>query len=212
MAFHVASTLQRRLDLVIAFILGIATVGSAYAAYQAARWVAVQRTLAGRNQRLRFEATRALEDGREKTLYDVGVYLRWLEAKSRGDDKTAEEFRKHFRSEFEPAFEAWLRSSPEDKFPPGGPIRRPEYQLAEKQKAKELDAETDKLSSEIREANETSADFVLTSVAFSTVLFLGGIASRFRGPKLRVAIMILAGLVLILALSMFVILPHTFAF
>jgi hypothetical protein len=78
-----------------------------------------------------------------------------------------------------------------------------EYVQEEEQEAKRHDAKAAEMMSAAQEANETSDRYVLLTVLFATVLFLGGISGTLDSDLLRRTLNILA---LVLFLVMVVVL------
>jgi hypothetical protein len=111
-----------------------------------------------------------------------------------------------FRSEFLPAFQAWLASAPAGTIPPGTPFALPAYQLAEQTRSDDLSSQAEAFTAEARAANQTGDDFVLLAVIFASVLFFAGVGTKFRGYRVRVVMVAFAvglfGLALIFVFSL----------
>ena len=96
---------DRWVELVAAVLLALATVMSAWSAYQATRWSGVQATAFSRASALRSESVRASTSGGQLLNIDVETFLAWVAAVSEGDEREADFLRGRFRDEFKPAFE-----------------------------------------------------------------------------------------------------------
>lgn len=134
----------------------------------------------------RVESTRAAARANTETLVDISVFGSWLEAYARGDEELTAFLEDRFRDEFKPAFEAWRslqpRSVPDSL---STPFALPQYQVASQQDAERLEQEANDLLDKGKAANQQSDDYVLNTVILVSVLFFGGIAQRFRSPRLR---------------------------
>jgi hypothetical protein len=187
---------DRWVELVAAVLLALATVMSAWSAYQATRWSGIQATAFSRASTLRTESVRASTSGGQQVSIDVQTFLAWVGAVSQGDEREADFLRGRFRSEFRPAFETWIALDPDGpggEIPSGTPFDLPSYQVADLVKADGLERQAAASFEEAREANQTGDNFVLTAVLFASVLFFAGIGTKWRSFRLRVSSLALGG-------------------
>jgi hypothetical protein len=212
-----AQTLRRHrvaqtIEVVAVIILSLATVSSAWSAYEATRWSGEQAVSAGQASAMRTESTRLSNRANTETAVDVQVFTDWVAAVSEKDTRRAEFLEARFRAEFKPAFAAWLASVPAGTIPDGTPFQRPEYQLAANAEAQRLLAAAEDRTQASLRANQISDNFVLTTVLFATVLFFAGIASRVQAVNIRRAVLILAVLVWVAATAVMFTLPQNVGF
>jgi len=73
----------------------------------------------------------------------------------------------------------------------------PDYQLAAREEAQQLEAEADALSAQARANVQRATNYVLAVVLFATVLFFAGMAARFRTRRVRVALLAFGVVVLV---------------
>jgi hypothetical protein len=180
-------------EIIGAIILSLATVSSAWSAYQATRWSGVQATSFGEANTNRTESVRLDNYANTQTAVDVGVFLDWVTAKSEGDQVRADFLEGRFRDEFKPAFEAWLAlATPDDPIPPGSPFSLPEYELASRTEADQLAQVASEKFETAKDANQTGDNFILTTVLFASVLFFAGIANNLDSLRVRQAVLFLA--------------------
>lgn len=182
------SEMERRdwLEVAAAILLSLATVGSAWAAYQATRWTGVQATAFGTASTLRAESVRAANQANALEQIDIAVLMQWVDATAQEDSELADFYRTRFRDEFRPAFQEWIASVGPGEVPSGTPFTLPEYRLAARTSADDLEARATASFEEAKEANQTGDNFVLTAVVMASVLFFAGIATRFRRPLRQV--------------------------
>ena len=90
-----------------------------------------------------------------------------------------------FRSEFKPAFKAWLKQDP-PKNPKAAPtpFTLASYRPQELVLAKRLDTKAKKLFDEGRAANQTSDNYVLATIFFAAVLFFAGLSSKISSNRI----------------------------
>jgi hypothetical protein len=212
-------TIERRRDrwveFVAAILLALATVMSAWSAYQATRWSGVQATAFSRAGSLRSESVRASTSGGQLVNIDVQIFLAWVAAVSAGDEREADFLRERFREEFVPAFEAWAAldtDGPGGRIPPGTPFSLDEYQPQDLVEADELERQAAASFEEARKANQTGDNFVLTAVLFASVLFFAGIGTKWRSFRLRVSSLTLGGVMFIAASILVLSLPQNVGF
>lgn len=185
--------IERWLEVITAIMLGVVAVATAWSGYQAARWAGVQSTRYAQASALRVHSTRDFTLAGQYRLYDATLFNDWLNAYTQGNTRLANTYEKRFRSEFRPAYEAWLALDPfNNPNAPPGPLLMPQYRLSLEDQANQLDAKAAKTFSEGQAANQQSDDYVLNTVFLATVLFLTAIAQRFKWNTLRAIILALA--------------------
>ena len=181
---------ERWVELLAAAILALATIASAWSAYQATRWGGVQAEAYAEAGAARAESVRASDLADANVTVDVEYFAIWLdEAGQGGDERVVALLERAFRPEFELAFEAWLATDPlVNQDGPATPFEMEEYVLAAAQQAEELRTEAEDAAGVAAEANQTGDNYVLTTVLFASVLFFAGISSKFSGRWVRIAI------------------------
>lgn len=203
---------ERRVEMAAAVLLSIATIVTAWSAYQATRWSGVQAEAYTTASARRTESVRASTLANRQILIDVDVYLDWLDAVRAGDGALAVDLVARMREEFRPAFEAWLASEPEEEIPGGTPFTRPEYVLAAQEDATRLEEEATASFVDGGEANQIADDFVLAAVLFASVLFFSGLGGTFDTFRVQVFLLVLAGVMLVVGTVIVVSLPQNVGF
>jgi hypothetical protein len=194
-----------RVETVAAVLLALATVATAWSGYQASRWNGEQAKAFSRANATRIESTRASDLADAQTQIDVATFIQWVDAYAQEETELVDFYYKRFRPEFTPAMDAWIAARPlQNPDAPLTPFAMPEYQLAAREEAQQLEAEADALSAQARANVQRATNYVLAVVLFATALFFAGMAAKFRTHRLRVAllafgIVILVGTVIWLA-------------
>ncbi|HET7928300.1 MAG TPA: hypothetical protein VFM40_01995 [Actinomycetota bacterium] len=199
---------DRRVELIAAVMLSIATVVTAWSAYQATRWSGDQAENYTSASATRTESVRSSTEANRQVLIDVDTFLGWLNARQTGDRALADEIHARMREEFLPAFDAWLAMAPRGSIPDGTPFALPEYRLASIEKAERLEAQAAVLFDEGTEANQIGDNFVLAAVLFASVLFFAGLAGTFDSVRAQVFLLALGGLMLVIGTIVVVTLPQ----
>lgn len=202
----------RTVDILAVIILSIATVSSAWCAYQSTRWSGVQADNYGKASAARTESTRMSNRANSETIVDVQIFTAWVAAVSEKDTPRADFLEARFRPEFTPAFDAWINSVPKGTIPPGTPFSLPEYTLAAQVESDRLVKDAEEHYAVASRANQTGDNFVLTTVLFATVLFFAGIASNFESVGIKRTMIILAVIVWLTALLIMLSLPQNVGF
>ena len=79
----------------------------------------------------RVESTRAANVANRQGQVDVALFTQWVDAYAREEDELSAFYRKRFRPEFVPAFDAWVATRPrKNPDAPLSPFAMPEYVLA----------------------------------------------------------------------------------
>ena len=205
---------DERVEIVAAVLLALATVLSAWGAYQATRWSGEQADAYAESAALRASASRQGTVASRNAQIDVSTFLAWAAAKSAGDDRLATFLESRFRTEFKAPFAAWLKNAtPDDQgIPAGTPFDQPEYVLAAQNMADDLNAKADAALAEARKDNQISDNFVLTAVLFASVLFFAGTAAKFRPQWIRWTMIGVAVVVFALGIVVEFTLPQSIGF
>jgi hypothetical protein len=209
---HESATADDRVEFVVAFILALATVIAAWSAYQATRWSGEQARHSSLAAARRTEASQETSLFAAERLIDVQMWLTWFRSKRTGvDDDVAASIEERFRSEFKPAFDAWLGQVPEGQIPPRTPFEMEVYRSATGSRIIGLEDEADALFADAQRANQLADDFVLVTVIMAGVLFLAGVGARFRAPRLRLAMLAIAVVLLTGGLAFMASMPQSVA-
>lgn len=175
-------------ELATAMLLALATVGSAWSAYQATRWGGIQSIKHSDASAARVESTRASTLGGQLAQIDAASFYPWLDAYVAGDERRAAFYYERLRGDFQVAVDAWLATEPlSSAGAPLLPFQLPEYELSELTESERLATEAFAQAQEARTANQRSDNYVLAVVLFASVLFFAGVAVRFKTMPAQLA-------------------------
>jgi len=182
-------SVRERFELWSAALLAMATLATAYSAYEATRWGGQQSTRFTQAGAARTESAKAQSRGFSFVTIDADLFTQFAVAYSQGNEELEEVFRKRFfRDEFKQAFNAWVKLEPlKNPKAPDVPFEMKQYKVASLEEAEKLESEAEGLFEEGREANQTSDNYVLATIFFAAVLFFGGLSVKFRSQHLVVA-------------------------
>lgn len=205
---------DERVEIVAAILLSLATVLSAWGAYQATRWSGEQANNYAKSSAFRGDSARHGTLASRNVQIDVETFIAWVDAKAAKDDVLAEFYVARFRPEFLPAFDDWRLGPDKDAagLPSGTPFKEPSYIVAEQALADEAYAKADAALALAQRNNQVSDNFVLTAVLFASVLFFAGIAARFRPQWLRWTMLGVATIVFCIGIVIEFLLPQNIGF
>lgn len=184
-------------EIIATILLAIATLATAWSGYQSARWGGVQSTSYSQAGALRTESTRVSTQAGQQAQVDIGLFTNWINAFATENMELANFYQQRFRVEFKPAFEAWLATDPaSNPDAPPSPFSMPEYQLSKLQESEQLQADAAAKFAEGEAANQTGDNYILNTVILASVLFLGGIASKFKAMAARWVIIVISLVIL----------------
>ena len=172
----------RRLELLATILLAAATVATAWSGYQASRWNGEQAKAFSRAGALRIESAKAESLANTQTEVDVATFSSWIDALAHGETKLAEFYARRFRPEFQPAVRAWQSTKPlTNPNAPLTPFRMPQYKLAARAQAQQLEAEAETWSAKGRTNVQRATNYVLGRRAVRERALLRGHLDQARG-------------------------------
>jgi hypothetical protein len=181
---------ERRLELAATVLLAMAAVATAWAAYQSARWHGEQARAQSASIAARVESTRAANVANRQAQIDVALFTQWVDAYARDETELADFYRKRFRAEFRPAFEAWVATKPRtNPTAPLSPFAMPQYKLAATAQADRLEAQAAAASQRVGGFIQRADNYSLAVVLFAASLFFAGISTRLHSPTTRMVVL-----------------------
>jgi hypothetical protein len=190
-------------EVVAAFVLAFAALGSAWCAYQAASWGSRSAQTNSAAVTRQTQALRASAYDTQLTLIDVDAFTAWLDAVSVGDKKLADRVRTRFSPELTAAMRTWLagRGAYPTRLPSGSPFRNGGYNVPASAESEAFMREAIALHRQGVLADNQADRFVLVGVVFAVTLFFGAIAGRFKAQLLRTIMVVLSAVAFIGALA-----------
>ena len=195
-------------EILAILILATATLATAWSGYQSARWGGVQAADYSRAGATRVESSRASSIAGQQMQIDIGLFTNWINAYASDNQELTDFYRARFRSEFIPAFEAWLLTDPKNNpDAPKSPFAMPEYSLAKNQEADALEKKAGGYFDAAESANEIADRYVLDTVILASVLFMAGLASQVKAFRVKSGVVIFALMILAWGIYSIIILP-----
>jgi len=199
---------SRWVEITCAVVLSLATMSSAWCAYQATLWSGVQTFRLDAAQKAGRESAAAAMAALQLQAFDASMFISYMNAKNEGNERQEKFLFKRFRPELKRAVEAWLKTDPfNDPKAPQGPFKMAEYTQPELEVAKGHDERFAQEHAAAEHANENSDTYVLLTTLFATVLFFGGIAATVDTRRLRVIILGVALVFFVVTLAVLATMP-----
>jgi len=183
---------ERRLEIVSTVLLALATVATAWAAYQSRQWTGEQSQGYSKATATRIAVNRESAVANRQVQIDVATFIQWVDARQHGDTRLADFYRARFRAEFRPAFAAWLATRPfMNRSAPETPFALPQYRLHASADADRLETAAAAASGRAKDANQRADNYMLAVVLFASSLFFAGISTKLHSAGARAAILVL---------------------
>ena len=112
---------------------------------------------------------------------DVALFTQWVDAYARDETELAAFYRKRFRAEFKPAFDAWVATKPRtNPDAPLSPFAMPQYKLAATRRPTASRRRPPRFPSALAHFIQRADNYSLAVVLFAASLFFAGISTRLR--------------------------------
>jgi hypothetical protein len=186
------TTKDHRLELAATVLLAMAAIATAWSTYQSAAWRGKQAAAQSASIAARVESTREADVANRQAQIDVALFTQWVNAYARDEGELASFYRKRFREEFVPAFDAWVATKPR-KNPNAAlsPFALPQYKLAASSQADALEAQAADFSRAVQRYIDRSDRYMLAVVLFAISLFFAALSIRLQARDLRLALLAL---------------------
>lgn len=193
--------LERLLEIVSAILLGLATVATAWCGYQTSKWNGQQAQDYIEATTLRIQATEATNNANRAATIQVSLFLQYAQAFSTQNQALTDFLYQRFPPNLKLAMDAWLATKPlQNPDAPSSPFVMPEYILPDQVEATRLSAQADERLQEANAASGVADQYTLLTVMFASVLFVAGIATRFKWHVVDVSVTVIATLLFLVSL------------
>lgn len=197
--------IRQRVEL----LLALATVATAWSAYQSARWGGDQNRHRARAAAAGIKVAKFTNLAEQRLALHATLFSQWAAAYTGGNAKLADFAFARFPEPLKSAAVAWRATRPfDDPTAPATPFVMAEYALPESAEAARWEATGESESAAAEAADDLSDRYVLFTIIFASVLFFGGISGKFDWLAIDVAVLafgavaLLAGVAIMLATPM----------
>lgn len=184
-------------EILAAVLLALAAIATAWSGYQSARWSGLMTIDFSAANAARTDASIQSDIAVQEIAYDATSFSDAMDAYYQGDADQLQYIRDYLlRDEFREAVDAWLATDPvNNPNAPGTPFDVPEYSNENLEKSLELQKEAQQKVDDAKQNNQNSDNYVLLTVIFASVLFFAGISTKFKGERIRIAMVLFGYLV-----------------
>jgi hypothetical protein len=192
---------DRTLSIIEAVMLAIVALLAAYTGFASAKWNTESSVRLAQASAARTEANRAALNAQNLKNFDSTTFNTWFTAYVTGDTTAEAVAVRRFRPAFKVAFDAWLATEPftNAKAPPG-PTYMAQYKQPELVQSAALDTKATEDYTLGVQAGSNADNYIRDTIYLATILFLIGISGHFRFLRIRVALVVLSGIMMIVAL------------
>lgn len=198
------------MEIVTVAILGVATVASAWCAFQSSRWNDTETSFARDATDLRVEQSRLYAQATQTVAYDSTIAAGYASALADKNEQLQEFFRQSLiRPGFMPVIERWEAQAGDgsSSVATTSLFEDEDYLTGLFGNANEVDAQVTEASGNADEASSNGQDYLLTTLFMASALFFAGVVSSFRAPTARIMLLMAATLLLALGAARIVDLP-----
>ncbi len=183
---------ERRFEVWSALLMSLATVATAWCAYQSAEWGGEQSFMLGESTRAGRAAALQQSLAMQRRSLDAALFMEWIGAIATGDQRLEDFYRERFRPGMAVAVEAWLATDPRNNpDAPPHPFMMPEYRVEEDSLGAAEESRSQETWQIAREYDERADRYVLLTVVFASVLFFAGISEKFDHYGVRTAVLLM---------------------
>jgi hypothetical protein len=173
-------------EVACAIVLSLATICSAWCAYQTKLWGDSQNSLDGNaNEKSQHAAEDRLIAGEVRSA-EALIFVRIVEAKVEGKEQLARFLTSRLLPHTQAALEAWWETDPvHNANAPRSPFQMQQYKQIMLEEAKLEDEHAKELHANAAVANQNANKYIMLTVLFASVLFFGGVGGTFESRQIR---------------------------
>jgi hypothetical protein len=178
-----------------AILMSVATIATAWCAYQSSEWGGEQSFMLGESTRAGREASLQAALASQRRSLDAALFMEWIGAIATDNEKLEDFYLERFRPGMRVAVDAWLATEPRtNPDAPPHPFVLPEYTVDQDSISAAADLVSKETWALARQYDERGDRYVLLTVMFASVLFFGGISEKFEDNRVRMWILVMGTL------------------
>lgn len=179
---------RRWIEPVVAIVMALTTLGTAWCSYQSAAWTRVSNRRMNEYNALERKAGLLEVQGSQALIVHASMFMQLLAAQHAGKDELARFYAERFPPDVKEAYDAWLAQKPfENLSADAHPFVPNLYQVRGMAEAAAARADSAQRLTEARAAGNLSGQYLANTVLFATVLFFAGTAGKFEQPRVRLS-------------------------
>jgi hypothetical protein len=183
---------DRLLELATATLLALASMASAWCAYQSSRWDGTQSFRLNDADGAGRKATELSLLANHDRLLDTVTFMRFMTALEQDNKNLQQLYLNRFRPEMRTAVDAWLATGPmKNPDAPADPFNMPQYRVGLEEQAAHARETADYFRQEAVKAKHISEQYTLMTVMLASVFLFAGIATHFVWPRIKVLVFVM---------------------
>jgi hypothetical protein len=183
-------------------LLALATVGSAWSAFQVSRWNGVETDEARISAAFRIDASREYSLATQIVAYDAAAVSQVTQAIAAGNEELEEFLRQTIvRTGFEPILAQW-REEVDAGREPTNLLENQDYLSGLFATSEEFDAEALAATQRSEEAGDNADGYIRMTLFFAMALFFAGITASFKSRPARILLLAAAGITMATAAAL----------
>ena len=192
----------RFIEVVTVLLLGLATVGSAWSAYQVSQWNGVETDEARASAVFRIDSSREYALATQIVAYDAAAVSQYAQAVSSDDERLQRFIRETLvRPKFLPILDSWKAQTDAGQLPTNL-LEDQEYLGGLMAPSAAADAQALEASVRSESAGNTADDYIRLTLFFASALFFAGITASFNTRFTKMLLLGAAGVTLVVAGSL----------
>lgn len=199
---------DQKIQIISAVLVSLVVITIAWSAYQSTLWSGIQTFRLTESSRAGQQVTMLnLQQGQVMTM-NIVTFTQYVNALISHNQNLSNFYLERFSPDFKVAVEAWLATNPlENGTAPPHPFAMLEYNKTFAKKAEEMSKLAESKLEEAQQANKNSDSYVLLTVIYAAVLFVGATISSFSSRRLRIGILVVGIIIFSAATAMLLQLP-----
>jgi len=179
---------RRWIEPVIALVMALTTLCTAWCSYESAAWTRVANRLMNESNALERKAALLEVQGSQALIVHASMFMQLLAAYHAGNEKLVSFYAERFPPDVKKAYDAWLAQKPyENLAADPHPFVPKLYEVRGGTEAASVRTEAVERLIGAREAGNRSGRYLANTVLFATVLFFAGTAGKFEQPRVRLS-------------------------
>jgi hypothetical protein len=199
---------KKWVEPVIALLMALATLSTAWCSYQSAAWTRQSNRLMNEFNTLERRAGVLSLQGMQQATIHTAMFMEVLAAKQAGNEQLANFYVERFPPDVRKAYDAWLAQKPfANPNADPHPFVSKLYEPRGTREAADATAKAASSQQEARKAGNISGQYLANTVLFATVLFFASASGKFEQQRVRSLAFAFAVAVFVFALVRTAMLP-----
>ena len=177
---------KKWIEPVVALVMALATVGTAWCSYESAAWTRRSNRLMNEVNSLERKVALLNLQGIQTAQLHIAMFMEVLAAQHAGNEKLADFYAERFPPDVRKAYDAWLAQKPfENPKADPHPFVPNLYELPGAREAAEARATAATKVEQAARAGSLSGQYLANTVLFAAVLFFANAAGKFEQRRVR---------------------------